>query len=63
MRELADAAVEGLVVSNETEIVAANLSFAGLACVDGSQAVGRSLASFFPAVSLDQLADTAQQAA
>ncbi|RWX58475.1 MHYT domain-containing protein, partial [Mesorhizobium sp. M2A.F.Ca.ET.039.01.1.1] len=35
MQELADAAVEGLIVCNETDIVAANRSFAALACVDG----------------------------
>ena len=61
MRDLANAAVEGLVVCKETEIVAANLSFIALASVEGADAVGRSLLSFFPAISLDELADTASK--
>ncbi len=61
MQELADAAVEGLVVYNETTIVAANHSFAALACVDGSQPVGCSLESFFPTVSQGELTATAQK--
>ncbi|UVK48869.1 hypothetical protein BPNPMPFG_007397 (plasmid) [Mesorhizobium sp. AR07] len=60
MQELADAAVEGLIVCNETEIVAANRSFAALACVDGSQPAGRPLASFFPTVSQGELSGTTQ---
>ncbi|BCH12852.1 diguanylate cyclase (plasmid) [Mesorhizobium sp. 131-3-5] len=60
MQELADAAVEGLIVCNETEIVAANRSFAALACVDGSQPVGRPLASFFPTVSQGEFTGAAQ---
>ena len=59
MQDMADAAVEGLVVYNETEIVAANHSFVALACADGSQPVGRSLAFFFPAALGDQLMDAA----
>jgi diguanylate cyclase (GGDEF)-like protein/PAS domain S-box-containing protein len=61
MQELANAAVEGLVVYNESEIVAANHSFAALACVDGAQPVGRSIASFFPTLSQGELADVEQQ--
>ncbi|MER9566831.1 MULTISPECIES: MHYT domain-containing protein [unclassified Mesorhizobium] len=61
MQELADAAVEGLVVYNETMIVAANHSFAALACVDGSQPVGRSLESFSPTVSQGELTATARK--
>lgn len=60
MQELADAAVEGLIVCNETDIVAANRSFAALACVDGTQPAGRPLASFFPTVSQGELTSTAQ---
>ena len=61
MRDLANAAVEGLIVCDASEIVAANDSFTGLACARGAQAVGRSLASFFPDVALDQLAETASK--
>lgn len=60
MQELADAAVEGLIVCNETEIEAANRSFAALACLDGSQPAGRPLASFFPTVSQGEFTGTAQ---
>ncbi|WP_258600013.1 putative bifunctional diguanylate cyclase/phosphodiesterase [Mesorhizobium sp. AR10] len=60
MQELADAAVEGLIVCNETEIVAANRSFAALACVNGSQPAGRPLASFFPTVFQGELSGTTQ---
>ncbi|RUW34370.1 EAL domain-containing protein [Mesorhizobium sp. M1E.F.Ca.ET.041.01.1.1] len=60
MQELADAAVEGLIVCNETDIVAANRSFAALACVDGTQPAGRPLASFFPTVSQGELTGTLQ---
>lgn len=58
MQELADATVEGLVVCNEAGIVAANKSFAALAGVDRSEVVGRSLASFFPTLSQDELVNT-----
>ncbi|CAN7742645.1 bifunctional diguanylate cyclase/phosphodiesterase [Mesorhizobium sp. LjNodule214] len=60
MQELADAAVEGLIVYDETRIVAANRSFAALACVDSSQPVGRQFTSFFPTVSQGDLTGTAQ---
>ncbi|RRH82768.1 bifunctional diguanylate cyclase/phosphodiesterase, partial [Mesorhizobium tamadayense] len=60
MQELVDAAVEGLIVCNETEIVAANRSFAELACVDGSQPVGRPLTSFFLKAFRGELTGTAQ---
>jgi len=53
MRNLADAAVEGLVVCKGTEIVAANNSFAALAGDDRHAVVGRPITAFFPAVSLD----------
>jgi diguanylate cyclase (GGDEF)-like protein len=56
MRDLANAAVEGLIVCDEGEVVAANLSFTRLACAGGSEAVGRLLSSFFPTVSSDDLA-------
>ncbi|WP_394892238.1 EAL domain-containing protein [Mesorhizobium sp. AaZ16] len=60
MQELADAAVEGLIVCDETEIVAANRSFAALACVDGAQPVGRLIASFFPTVCQRELTGSPQ---
>nr|WP_306467243.1 bifunctional diguanylate cyclase/phosphodiesterase [Limimaricola sp. G21655-S1] len=61
MQELADAAVEGLIVCNGTEIVATNSSFTALACPDGSEPVGRSLAFFFPALVSGHLAGSAHK--
>lgn len=52
MLELADAAVEGLVVYGEGKIVAANKSFARLACPDGSSPTGVMISRFFPAAGL-----------
>ena len=61
MQELADAAVEGLVVCNESEIVATNRSFAALAGVEGAQIIGRSLVSFFPTLSEGELTRSEHQ--
>ena len=61
MRDLANAAVEGLVVCKDARIVAANQSFQALACADGFGAVGQSLAAFFPGLSLAELTEMAQK--
>ena len=61
MQELADAAVEGLVVYNETQIVAANRSFAALACIEGSRCSAAPWSTFFPSVSQADLTNTAQK--
>ncbi|MCT7374639.1 sensor domain-containing protein [Chelativorans salis] len=58
MRELANAAVEGLVVCDNMQIVEANHSFTSLACPDGSETVGKSLEAFFPTFTLDKLSST-----
>ena len=56
MRELADAAIEGIVVCDEDRIVTANRSFIALACTGDEEIGQRSLASFFPAIMPDELA-------
>jgi diguanylate cyclase (GGDEF)-like protein len=61
MRELANAAVEGLVVCSGAQIVAANQRFLALACPDGADAVGRSLDEFFPGIMMDQPDATAHE--
>ncbi|QCI67200.1 bifunctional diguanylate cyclase/phosphodiesterase [Phreatobacter stygius] len=48
MRELADAAVEGLIVCDDETIVAANKSFRELGHDSAGSAIGRRLAAFFP---------------
>ncbi len=60
MRELADAAVEGLIVCDDETIVAANRSFRDLAGEGADAAVGRPFAAFFPEPGIaGRLAETA----
>ena len=58
MRGLADAAVEGLLVAKDGDIVTANASFMGLVGVPQAQITGRHLAAFFAPSVVTALTET-----